>query len=201
MRRGREAAQMPSGRAIAVAITKAVPASASVITVEFELGADLERAANDVRDKVSQAVRSLPQDIDGPPVVQKADASGDPIIFVPLQSATRSLVDLSDYAENVLLEQFQTIPGVSAVNIFGQKRPAMRLWMDPAKLVAFGLSVQDVQNALNRENVELPAGKVRGDATELTVKTFGRLTTERGTPPRSRPQRRSASCAARRCRA
>ena len=151
---------------------------ASVITVEFELGADLERAANDVRDKVSQAVRSLPQDIDGPPVVQKADASGDPIIFVPLQSATRSLVDLSDYAENVLLEQFQTIPGVSAVNIFGQKRPAMRLWMDPAKLVAFGLSVQDVQNALNRENVELPAGKVRGDATELTVKTFGRLTTE-----------------------
>ena len=151
---------------------------ASVITVEFELGADLERAANDVRDKVSQAVRSLPQDIDGPPVVQKADASGDPIIFVPLQSATRSLVDLSDYAENVLLEQFQTIPGVSAVNIFGQKRPAMRLWMDPAKLVAFGLNVQDVQAALNRENVELPAGKVRGDVTELTVKTFGRLTTE-----------------------
>ncbi|MCC7504556.1 MAG: efflux RND transporter permease subunit [Saprospiraceae bacterium] len=151
---------------------------ASVITVEFELGADLERAANDVRDKVSQAVRSLPQDIDGPPVVQKADASSDPIIFVPLQSASRSLVDLSDYAENVLLERFQTIPGVSAVNIFGQKRPAMRLWMDPAKLVAFGLNVQDVQAALNRENVELPAGKVRGDVTELTVKTFGRLTTE-----------------------
>ncbi len=151
---------------------------ASVITVEFELGADLERAANDVRDKVSQAVRSLPQDIDGPPVVQKADASSDPIIFVPLQSSSRSLIDLSDYAENVLLERFQTIPGVSAVNIFGQKRPAMRLWMDPAKLVAFGLSVQDIQAALDRENVELPAGKVRGDVTEMTVKTFGRLTTE-----------------------
>ncbi len=151
---------------------------ASVITVEFELGADLERAANDVRDKVSQAVRSLPQDIDGPPVVQKADASSDPIIFVPLQSSSRSLIDLSVYAENVLLERFQTIPGVSADNIFGQKRPAMRLWMDPAKLVAFGLSVQDIQAALDRENVELPAGKVRGDVTEMTVKTFGRLTTE-----------------------
>jgi multidrug efflux pump len=150
----------------------------SNITVEFDLGIDLEQAANDVRDKVSQAQRNLPQDIDAPPVVTKADASGDPILFVPIQSSTRSIMELSDYAENVIREKIQTIPGVSAVNVFGSKLPAMRLWMDPAKMVKYGLSAQDVLNALNRENVELPGGKVRGDATEMTVKTFGRLQTE-----------------------
>lgn len=150
----------------------------SNITVEFDLGVDLEQAANDVRDKVSQAQRNLPQDIDAPPVVTKADASGDPILFVPIQSSTRSIMELSDYAENVIREKIQTIPGVSAVNVFGSKLPAMRLWMDPAKMVKFGLTAQDVLAALTRENVELPGGKVRGDATEMTVKTFGRLQTE-----------------------
>lgn len=150
----------------------------SNITVEFDLGIDLEQAANDVRDKVSQAQRNLPQDIDAPPVVTKADASGDPILFVPIQSSTRSIMELSDYAENVIREKIQTIPGVSAVNVFGSKLPAMRLWMDPAKMAAFSLTAQDVLAALDRENVELPGGKVRGDATELTVKTFGRLRTE-----------------------
>lgn len=150
----------------------------STITVEFDLSSDLEQAANDVRDKVSQAVRDLPQDIDAPPVVSKSDANSDPIMFIPLQSSTRSVMELSDYAENVLMEKLQTIPGVSEVRIFGEKRPAMRLWIDPAKLAAYGLTVQDVQDALNRENVELPGGKLRGDATELTVKTFGRLQTE-----------------------
>jgi multidrug efflux pump subunit AcrB len=150
----------------------------STITVEFDLNSDLEQAANDVRDKVSQATRNLPQDIDAPPSVQKADASGDPILFVPFQSNTRSLMDLSQYVEENILERLQTIPGVSQVNVFGLKRPAMRLWMDPAKLAARGVTVQDVQDALNRENVELPGGKVRGDATEMTVKTFGRLQNE-----------------------
>lgn len=150
----------------------------SVVTVEFELGSDLEQAANDVRDKVSQSVRELPQDIDAAPVVSKADASGDPILFMPMQSTSRNMMELTDYAENVVVERIQTIPGVSAVNIFGEKRPAMRLWFDPAKLTAYQLTVQDVLNALNRENVELPGGKLRGDATELTVKTFGRLQTE-----------------------
>ena len=149
----------------------------SNISVEFDLSVDLEQAANDVRDKVSQAQRNLPQDIDAPPVVTKADASGDPILFVPLQSNTRNIMELSDYAENVIVEKLQTIPGVSQVAIFGQRRTAMRLWMNPALLAAYGLTVQDVQTALNRENVELPGGKVRGDATELTVKAFGRLQT------------------------
>jgi multidrug efflux pump len=150
----------------------------STITVEFDLNEDLEAAANDVRDKVSQAVRNLPQDIDAPPTVQKADASGDPILFVPIQSSTRNLVDLSLYAENVVADKIRTIPGVSTVNLFGLKRPAMRLWMDPAKLTAYGLTPQDVLTALNRENVELPGGKLRGNTTELTIKTFGQLRTE-----------------------
>jgi len=150
----------------------------SNITVEFDLSVELEHAANDVRDKVSQSLSSLPKDIDGPPVVTKADASGSPILFIPIQSSSRSIMELSDYAENVIRERVQTIPGVSAVNVYGSKLPAMRLWMDPQKMAAFGLTAQDVQNALNRENVELPAGKVRGDAMELTVKTIARLQTE-----------------------
>lgn len=150
----------------------------SNITVEFDLSIELEQAANDVRDKVSQALRSLPQDIDAPPVVTKADASGDPILFVPIQSSSRSIIELSDYAENVIREKIQTIPGVSAVNVFGSKLPAMRLWMNPQKMTAYALTPQDVLLALSRENVELPGGKVRGDVTEMTVKTFGRLQTE-----------------------
>ncbi|MCC7246495.1 MAG: efflux RND transporter permease subunit [Saprospiraceae bacterium] len=150
----------------------------SIITVEFDLSSNLEQAANDVRDKVSQAQRNLPQDIDAPPVVTKADASGDPILFVPVQSTTRNIIELTDYVENVLVERLQTIPGVSAVNVFGSKRPAMRLWMDPAKMNAHNVTPEDILAALSRENVELPGGKLRGDATELTVKTFGRLQTE-----------------------
>jgi multidrug efflux pump len=150
----------------------------SSITVEFNLGISLEQAANDVRDKVSQAIRNLPQDIDAPPVVTKADANGDPILFMPVQSQTRNIMQLSDYAENVLQEKIQTIPGVSQVQIFGLRRSSMRLWIDPAKLAAYQLTIQDIKAALDRENIELPGGKVRGDATELTVKSYGRLTTE-----------------------
>lgn len=160
------------------AISSSSNLGTSVITVEFELGADLEQAANDVRDKVSQSVRNLPQDIDAPPVVSKADANGDPIIFMPVQSATMNVTELSDYAENVLVEKLQTIPGVSQVSMFGQRKPSMRLWMKPEKLAAYSLTVNDVLSALSRENIELPSGKVRGNATELTVKTFGRLVTE-----------------------
>ena len=150
----------------------------SIITVEFNLGANLEAAANDVRDKVSQGIRLLPQDIDAPPVVTKADANSDAIISMTVQSNTRNQLQVSDYASNVLLEKLQTIPGVSTVQIWGEKKYAMRLWVDPMKLNAYSLSFTDIQNALTRENVELPAGKVYGNNTELTVKTFGRLSTE-----------------------
>ncbi|MBP1651123.1 MAG: acriflavin resistance protein [Bacteroidetes bacterium] len=150
----------------------------SNITVEFELGIDLEAATNDVRDKVSQALRNLPPDIDAPPVVSKEDANSDYILSMTLQSNTRNQLEITEYANNVLLERLQTIPGVSSIRILGEKKYAMRLWMDPARLSAYSLTPSDVQAALARENVELPSGKIAGNATELTVRTFGRLNTE-----------------------
>lgn len=150
----------------------------SNITVEFSLGVDLEAAANDVRDKVSQAIRNLPQDIDAPPVVSKADANSQPIISMTVQSDTKNQLELTEYAENVLVERLQTIPGVSNIRIWGEKRYAMRLWLDPLKMSAYKITFQDVEQALTRENVELPSGKLAGNQTELSVRTFGRLFTE-----------------------
>lgn len=158
-------------------ITSTSSTGSSNITVEFELGVDLERAANDVRDKVSQALGNLPQDIDAPPIVSKADSDSDPIVFLQIQSQSKGLMELTDYAENVVQERLQTIPGVSGVNVFG-KRYSMRLWIDPAKLAAYRLTITDVRQALDRENIELPGGKIRGNTTQLIVKTFGKLTTE-----------------------
>jgi HAE1 family hydrophobic/amphiphilic exporter-1/multidrug efflux pump len=150
----------------------------SNISVEFNLGTDLEAAASDVRDKVSQASRSLPQDIDAPPVVTKSDANSDFILILAVQSNTKSLLELSDYAENVLQQQFQTIDGVSSINIFGQKRYAMRIWMNPDKMNTYNVAFTDVRNALNSENIDLPPGKIYGANTELTIRTLGRLTNE-----------------------
>jgi multidrug efflux pump len=151
----------------------------SQITVEFNLDADLETAANDVRDKVGQAQRQLPQDIDAPPVVTKADASADNIIVLTVGSNTRNITQVDDYAENVLVEGLQTIPGVSTINIFGQRQYAMRLWIDPNKLSALGLTATDISTALNKENVELPAGKIEGNNTEVTIRALGKLSTEK----------------------
>ncbi|MBI5373650.1 MAG: efflux RND transporter permease subunit [Sphingobacteriales bacterium] len=159
-------------------ITSSSSNGSSNINVEFELSVDLEAAANDVRDKVSQAQRSLPSDLDAPPVVSKADASSDPILSMTLQSNTRNQLQMTEYANNVLVERLQTIPGVSGIQIWGEKRYAMRIWIDPAKLIAYNVTAGDVQSALLRENVELPSGKISGNATELTVRTFGRLNTE-----------------------
>jgi len=150
----------------------------SSITIEFNLDKNLEEAANDVRDKVSQAARSLPKDIDGLPVVSKADANSDPIISMTVKSDKKNILELSDYAENVIAQRLQTIPGVSSVQIWGQKRFSMRLWLDPEKLSSYALTPLDVRNALDRQNVELPSGKISGDKTELTVKTVGNLTNE-----------------------
>ncbi len=159
-------------------ITSSSSNGSSNINVEFELGENLESAANDVRDKVSQAQRSLPADLDGPPVVSKADASSDAILSMTVQSNTRNQLEMSEYANNVLVERLQTIPGVSGIQIWGEKRYAMRIWIDPSKLVSFNITANDVQAALLRENVELPSGKISGNNTELTVRTFGKLNTE-----------------------
>ena len=146
------------------------------ITVEFDLDADLESAANDVRDKVSGAQGRLPRDID-PPVVSKANADSQPIVMTYLSSNQRTLLELTDYANNTLKERIQTIPGVSEVRVYGERKYSMRLWLDPVKLSALRVSPVDVQAALTRENVELPSGAVQGEATQLTLRTMGRLTT------------------------
>ena len=157
-------------------ISSASNLGSSSITVEFNLDANLEAAANDVRDKVSQAIRSLPLDIDGLPTVTKSDANSDAILSLTLQSDSRNQLEISDFAENVIAERLQTIPGVSTVQIWGQKRYAMRIWIDPAKLAAYKLTPLDIKETLDKENVELPAGKIEGNKTELIVKTIGKLT-------------------------
>jgi multidrug efflux pump len=159
-------------------ITSSSSNGTSSINVEFDLGIDLEAAANDVRDKVSQAQRSLPTDLDAPPVVSKADASSDFILSMTVQSDTRNPLQITEFANNVLVERLQTIPGVSGIQIWGEKRYAMRIWLDPVKLIAKKITANDVQAALQKENVELPSGKISGNTTELTVRTFGRLNTE-----------------------
>lgn len=148
----------------------------SNITVEFGLDVDLEAAANDVRDRVARAQRRLPEDAE-PPTVSKADADANPIIFLGIRSETRSLLDLSDIGQNVFKEQLQTIPGVSAINIWGDKRYSMRLWMDPDKLSALRVTPLEVRDALARQNVELPSGSIEGATTELSVRTMGRIST------------------------
>lgn len=144
----------------------------SRITVEFELSVDLETAANDVRDKVSRAQRYLPRDCD-PPTVSKADADARPILMIALQSEKRSLLELSEIADLTVKEQLQTISDVSGVNIWGEKRYSMRLWLDPVKMAGYGITPTDVKNAIDRENVELPSGSIEGNTTELTIRTLG----------------------------
>jgi len=159
-------------------ISSASNQGSSVITVEFNLDENLEAAANDVRDKVSQSIRQLPQDIDALPVVTKSDANSDAILSLTVQSDTKSHLEISDFGENVIAERLQTIPGVSTVQIWGQKRYSMRIWLDQSRLAAFKLTPLDIKEALDRENVDLPGGKIAGDNTELTVKTAGRFSTE-----------------------
>lgn len=146
----------------------------STIRVEFGLDSDLEAAANDVRDKTSRAVRSLPPDAE-PPIVSKADADNQPIIGVRVFSEQRNLLEISEIAENLFKENLQTISGVSQVDIWGDKRFSIRLWMDPDKLAAYQITPLDILNAVNAENLELPTGRIEGASTELSVRTEGRI--------------------------
>ena len=148
----------------------------SSITVEFELSVDLETAANDVRDKVSRAQRYLPRDCD-PPTVSKADADASPIVQITVQSEKRSLLELTGIAELTGKERLQTIQNVSAVDIWGENRYSMRLWLDPVKMAAYGITPIEVKNAIDRENVELPSGSIEGDKIELTIRTLGLMET------------------------
>ena len=146
------------------------------ITVEFELSVDLETAANDVRDKVSRAQRYLPRDCD-PPTVSKADADATPIMQIGIRSSKRSLMELSEIAELTVKERLQTIPNVSGVDIWGQKRYSMRLWLDPIKMAGYGITPLDVKNAVDAENVELPSGSIEGNTIDLSIRTLGLMHT------------------------
>lgn len=146
----------------------------SNITVEFDVGADLEAAANDVRDKVSGAQRNLPPDTD-PPVVSKADSDSQPIVFLNVQSDRRTLLELSELANNIFKERLQTIPGVSTVQIWGEKEYAIRLRMDPLRMASYGVTPLDVLSKVQSENVELPSGRIEGSTIELSVRTKSRL--------------------------
>ena len=146
------------------------------ITVEFELSIDMETAANDVRDKVSRAQRYLPRDVD-PPIVEKADADASPIMQITVESDKRSLLELSEIADLTVKERLQTIPYVSGVEIWGENKYAMRLWLDPVKMAAYKISPLDIKNAIDIENVELPSGSIEGDELELSIRTLGLMKT------------------------
>lgn len=148
----------------------------SSISVEFDLSVDIEAAANDVRDKVSGSISRLPPEAD-PPTVAKADADANAIIALNIFSDKRSILELNAICETLVKERLQTIPGVSTVQVWGEKRYAMRLEINPSKLSSYGITPLDVRNALVRENVELPSGRIEGSNTELSIKTLGRMST------------------------
>jgi multidrug efflux pump len=148
----------------------------SRISIEFNLGINLETAANDVRDKVSRAERSLPDDADKP-VVSKADADAEAIIFITVESNKRTPIQLTEFTSNSIVEQLQTLPDVSDVQIWGERRRAMRLWMDPQKMTAHNISPQDIKTAIEKENVSLPSGNLESNTIDFTIKTSGSIAT------------------------
>jgi multidrug efflux pump len=158
-------------------LTSSSSDGSSRITVEFQIGTDMEAAANDVRDRVSRAMRSLPPDVD-PPQVVKSDADSNPIFGLTIQSDKRNLLQLSEIANNLFKERLQTTPGVSEIRIWGEKRYSIKLFIDPIKLAGYGLTPSDIREAVSRENIELPSGRVEGYGTELSVRTIGRLSTK-----------------------
>ncbi|MFH0761628.1 MAG: efflux RND transporter permease subunit [Bacteroidota bacterium] len=148
----------------------------SLITVEFYLGKDMEAAANDVRDRVSKAIKLLPKDVD-PPIVEKLSANANPIILMKVKSQEHNIMEVNDLVENTIKTRLQTIPGVGDMKLFGMKRYSMRLWLDPYKMASNGITSSDIEQAVNRENIELPSGRVEGSLTELTIRTLGLLQT------------------------
>ncbi|MBN7796895.1 efflux RND transporter permease subunit [Parahaliea mediterranea] len=146
----------------------------STVTVEFDLGDDLDRAANDIRDRVGSAVRRLPNDADAP-TVYKADADGDPIIFLGVRSSQRDLLELSALADNLFKTRFETIAGVGQVDLWGYKEYAMRLWLDTDAMAAHGITAVDVRESFAAANVELPTGRIEGDSIDVNIRTLGRL--------------------------
>ena len=147
----------------------------SIISVEFNRDMDLEDALNDVRDKVAKSRKQLPTDVD-PPIVQKASSPDNLVAFLEVESDTKDIKEVSHLASTTIKDKMQSIPGISNVAIVGEHKYAMRLRFDPAKLAAYQLTPADIRQALMRENIDLPAGRIEGDNSELGIRTMGRLT-------------------------
>jgi len=160
-------------------ITSSSREQGSVITIEFELHRDVDEAANDVRDRVSRVGGQLPREAEDP-IVAKVDVNAQPIIWLAISSEKHTTLELSDISDRILKERLQRLPGVGNIFIGGERRYAMRIWLDPLKMAAYGLSVQDVERAVRRENAEIPGGRVEGTAREFAVRTRGELNTPEG---------------------
>ena len=148
----------------------------SMITVEFNLGVDMEAAANDVRDRVSKTILLLPKDMD-PPIVEKLSANTTAIIFMIVSSEIHNIMEVNEVVENTIKDRIQTISGVGDIKIYGEQKYSMRLWLDPYKMAAHRITSVDVQKAVSHENIELPSGRVEGNQTELSIRTLGLLQT------------------------
>ena len=147
----------------------------SVITIEFELNRNVDEAANDVRDRVSRIRGRLPQEIEDP-IISKVDVNAQAIVWLALSSDRHNGLELTDIADRILKERIQRLPGVGSVIIGGERRYAMRIWLDPLRMAAHGLTTQDVEAAVRRENAEIPGGRVEGVEREFSVRTRGELT-------------------------
>ena len=150
----------------------------SRIDIEFRLGRDIEFAAADVRDQLGKVRRNLPEEADDP-VVAKASASSSPVMFVAMESSSRDSLQLTDFARRELIDAFSVVPGVASVRIDGERRYAMRVWLDPDRMAALGISASDVEARLRAENIELPGGRIEGSTRELTVRADARLSDPR----------------------
>jgi multidrug efflux pump len=157
-------------------ITSSSREQGSSISIEFELSRDIEEATNDVRDRVSRVGGQLPSEAEDP-IVAKVDVNAQPIVWLALSSQRFSNLELSDVADRVLKERLQRLPGVGNIFLGGERRYAMRVWLDPARMASHGLTAQDVESAIRRENAEIPAGRVEGTEREFAVRTRGDLVT------------------------
>ncbi|MDH4107641.1 MAG: efflux RND transporter permease subunit [Gammaproteobacteria bacterium] len=149
----------------------------SSITLEFSSDRDIDGAANDVRDRVSRILNNLPDEAD-PPEVSKRDSSAATTMWIDLSSDQRSLMELSDYAQRYIVDALSIVEGVAFVRASGERRKAMRIWVDTKRLAARGLTVGDIEDALRRENVQIPSGRLESSAREFTLRTDTGMTTE-----------------------
>ncbi len=145
-------------------------AEQSQITITFRLTRDVDAAANDVRDRVARVRQTLPDEIDEP-VIAKVEADAEPIIYLAFASDRHTPLEVTDFADRVVKARLQTLDGVADVPIYGERRYAMRIWLDRTRLAAYGLTPQDVEDGLRAQNVEVPAGRIESAEREFTVLT------------------------------